>query len=726
MKKLLLILLFVPTLLAAQSKLSPYTRIFLEERKNAQTEAQKASIKKQFAVRSIEKSEEEYISGFLLIKSGYDTDELEAMGVRINTDLDSIFTAEVPLSQLEAIMSLDYVKRFEMGTPVIPSMSTARPLANVDAVHNGEGGLPQGYTGKNTVVGIVDIGLQYNHVNFFTKDRKDLRVKYVWNQSLNGTTATRPEGFSYGREYKTKSSILGARQDNSGQTHGTHVAGIAAGSTSFIKKGGVAPDADIIMVSVGNKTSAILDGIKYCFDRADGKPCVVNVSWGSHSGPHDGTSTFDKACEALVGPKKILVGSAGNEGSDYLHCSKYFTATDSEMKTVLEKNSGYLWIDVWGDVAQDYQLQICVFDASGNAVFESPSISSAISSSGTCNITSGGSGSCTYSSEWNSTNNKGNIEIYSTNATLNKNHYLGLKITSTTEGTVNAWLNNTGGSWYFYPNSFDGFVGGDNVSSVGEIGGTGNGIITVGSFNSTTVNAQNQGYTKGYLSAFSSKGPTADGRTKPDVIAPGCQIYSSVNSYEVTNTTMGDLGIDGPLLTETVNGVTGIANGSQFRYGKSQGTSMASPFVAGVIALWLENARWMDPEQVKDVLSKTCTTDDKVGTNPNEVGYGKIDALAGLIETFNFSSLEEIEASDAQLICYPNPVVDQLKLFFPKTDKNVNISVWNASGQLVETRQIDKVANLQEETINFSAMPSGLYFVRVAGSKTNETFKIQK
>ncbi len=725
MKKILLILLFVPMLLSAQNKLSPYTRIFLEERKHAQTEAQKASIKKQFAVRSVEESEEEYISGFLLIKSGYNTEELEAMGVRINTDLDSIFTAEIPLSQLDAIMSLDYVKRFEMGTPMLPTMKIARPLANVDAVHKGEGGLPQGYTGKNTVVGIIDIGLQYNHINFFTKDRKDLRVKYVWNQSATGSAATRPEGFSYGREYKTKASILAARQDNSGETHGTHVAGIAAGATSFLNECGVAPDADIIMVSVGNRNSAILDGIKYCFDRANDKPCVVNISWGSHSGPHDGTSTFDKACEALVGQKKILVGSAGNEGSDYLHCSKHITATDSELKTVLGGNQGYLWVDVWGHVAQSYQLQICVFDSKGNAVFESSTIETAnnINKNETYSITSGGTGTCTCVSEWNNTNNKGNIAIYSTNLTLKENHYLGLKITSTTEGTINAWLNNTQGSWYFYPNSFDGFVGGDNVSSVGEIGGTGKRIISVGSFNSTSIS----GYeTKEYLSSFSSKGPTADGRTKPDVIAPGCQIYSSVNSYEVTNNTMGDFGVTGPLLTQTIKGVAGIANGTECRYGKLQGTSMSAPFVAGVIALWLENARWMDPEQVKDVLSKTCTTDDKVGTNPNEVGYGKIDALAGLIETFKFSSLEEIEASDAQLICYPNPVVDQLRVFFPKTDKNVNISVWNANGQLVEMRQIDKIANLQEETIDFAAMPSGLYIVRVAGDKTHETFKIQK
>ena len=711
MKKLLLVLLCIPTLVLAQNKLSPYTKVFLEERKNATTEVQKVALRNFYSTTTNAETNEEYISGFLLLKSGYDVDELVSLGVEINTDLDSIFTASIPLSKLDEILSFDYVKRFEMGKPVFRTMNIARGKVGVDQIHNGEGGLPQGYTGKNTVIGVVDIGLQYDHINFYTKDRSDLRVKRVWDQSKNAPNATsRPAGFNYGREYKTKPSILSAKKDNTTETHGTHVAGMAAGSTTFKNYGGVAPDADIFMVSVDNsKDNAILDGIKYCFDSAEGKPCVVNVSWGSHVGPHDGTSSFDQALNALVGEKRIVVGSAGNEGSDYIHCGKTFSDTDTIMKALINPTQGYVVADVWGDTAQDYQLQLCIFDASGNEVFESVKIDTTISQKAV-SLKNGGSGTFICVPEWNSTNNKVNIYLQSTNVSLNSGHYLGFKIYGK-NGSINAWL----AYGNFYRSSFAGFTNGDNVNSVGEIGGTAERIITVGSFNTASANPI------GGVSSFSSLGPTADGRTKPDVLAPGCVIISSVNGYAVTSAAdMAQHSGWNWIATETYNG-------EKYRYGKSQGTSMSSPFMAGVISLWMENARFMTPECVKEVLAKTCTEDAYTSNVPNNAaGYGKVDALAGLIETFSFSSIEDIENSKATLICYPNPVVDKLKIFFPKTDKNVIVSVWNTNGQMVKSLQLDNVTNLQQETIDFSCLPSGLYIVRIAGDKTSETIKLQK
>lgn len=715
MKKLLLVLLCIPTLVLAQNKLSPYTKVFLEERKNATTEVQKVALRNFYSTTTNAETNEEYISGFLLLKSGYDVDELVSLGVEINTDLDSIFTASIPLSKLDEILSFDYVKRFEMGKPVFRTMNIARGKVGVDQIHNGEGGLPQGYTGKNTVIGVVDIGLQYDHINFYTKDRSDLRVKRVWDQSKKApNAASRPAGFNYGREYKTKPSILSAKKDNTTETHGTHVAGMAAGSTTFKNYGGVAPDADIFMVSVDNSNdNAILDGIKYCFDSAEGKPCVVNVSWGSHVGPHDGTSSFDQALNALVGEKRIVVGSAGNEGSDYIHCGKTFSDTDTIMKALIKpvqvpNGDNYVVADVWGDTAQDYQLQLCIFDASGNEVFESVKIDTTASQ--TISLKNGGSGTFICVPEWNSTNNKINIYLQSTNVSLNSGHYLGFKIYGK-NGSINAWL----AYGNFYRSSFAGFTNGDNVNSVGEIGGTAERIITVGSFNTASANPI------GGVSSFSSLGPTADGRTKPDVLAPGCVIISSVNGYAVSSADdMAALTGNKFIQTETYNGV-------KYRYGKSQGTSMSSPFMAGVISLWMENARFMTPECVKEVLAKTCTEDAYTSNVPNNAaGYGKVDALAGLIETFSFSSIEDIENSKATLICYPNPVVDKLKIFFPKTDKNVTVSVWNTNGQMVNSLQLDNVTNLQQETIDFSCLPSGLYIVRIAGDKTSETIKLQK
>ena len=84
-----------------------------------------------------------------------------------------------------------------------------------------------------------------------------------------------------------------------------------------------------------------IDGINYIYTYAAsvGKPCVVNVSWGSQSGPHDGSTLFNLACNNLTGPGKILVMSAGNEGEEKIHLSKTFTPTDTLLNTFLTFSS---------------------------------------------------------------------------------------------------------------------------------------------------------------------------------------------------------------------------------------------------------------------------------------------------------------------------------------------------------------------------------------------------
>ena len=130
-----------------------------------------------------------------------------------------------------------------------------------------------------------------------------------------------------------------------------------------------------------------------------------------------------------------------------------------------------------------------------------------------------------------------------------------------------------------------------------EIGGTGKSIITVGSYNSKNFvktlsgTPQYTEYTIGDISPFSNVGPTPDGRMKPDVAAPGSLIVSAFNST-VSN--------DPAIVYNTE------WNGKKYPYGVYQGTSMASPHVAGVIALWLQANRKLTPTQIRQVLDHRC------------------------------------------------------------------------------------------------------------------------
>ena len=124
-----------------------------------------------------------------------------------------------------------------------PLNDTARIHSRVDKAENGlNNGLSQNYTGKGVVVGIVDIGFQTDHPTFYSPDGKNYRVQRFWNQQKLGNP---PSLFNYGTEYLDSTNIASAIDDDG--AHGTHVAGIAAGSglgSPNLKYRGMAPESE--------------------------------------------------------------------------------------------------------------------------------------------------------------------------------------------------------------------------------------------------------------------------------------------------------------------------------------------------------------------------------------------------------------------------------------------------------------------------------------------------
>ena len=102
------------------------------------------------------------------------------------------------------------------------------------------------------------------------------------------------------------------------------------------------------------------------------------------------------------------------------------------------------------------------------------------------------------------------------------------------------------------------------------------------------------------LAPFSSRGPTADGRIKPDICAPGYR-------------------------------VTAPRAGTESRYTVMSGTSMASPYVAGAAALLLAADPYMTAEEVKAVLYGTAEDWGPAGKD-SDYGYGQIDVYRALQE----------------------------------------------------------------------------------------------
>ena len=710
----------------AEEKMSPSTQNFLRSYESTPT-MQRAKLKSTYAVD--QENSQTIVSAFLHLNDENDLEGLADNGVTVNAQYGTILSVRIPADNLEAVSQLPSVEYIEIGRPVHKLMNTVRSaaFANVDALHAGTG-LTQAYTGKDVVVGIIDGGFQYNHINFYDTAGENLRVKRVWNQNATGTP---PSGYYYGREYTTSESIVSAKQDMT-DCHATHVAGIAAGAYHGNEYYGVAPDADLVFVSynlydTSSSNTSISDGIKYIYDYAEsvGKPCVINMSLGYHIGPHDGTSTFDRICDSLQGEGRLLVGASGNEAEDNMHVKKTLSSSNDTLKTLVDLGQQQSTaIDIWGDADKTLSIKIIVYDPRNNKkVYTSNAFSTATSTSQKISNPAGVYGNIYIATATDPNNDKGNITIDMENVFSMSNYYVGFEVSSTEGTTINAWTNTPYTS--FSNLGLSGFTNGDNDSSMGEIGGTGKRIISVGAYTSSNhISHKNSSmYDNSYqtinqLATFSSHGPTADGRMKPDISAPGTMIVSSFNA-STCNNRRGEY-YDFVVEEESVNG-------KSYYFGSMEGTSMASPVVTGVLATWLQARPTLTPEQVREIFAQSAKTDnytgDIAGVGNNLWGYGKIDAYNGLVDCLELSGIEEVGAPTRPMV-YPNPAAESCYFLLPSDDQQVTVALYSLNGAQVLNLYAGDVVAGEQRAVSLNGIAPGIYLMRITGEKNQITTKL--
>lgn len=712
-----LLLVFSPML--AQGKLMNSMRLKLMEQKES-------SMQKMVSDQKVE--------AYIHFNGDVDVAVLE----KYNADVHSLFqnigiaTVTIDLSTVEALAAEPSIKFIEAATPVQVRMDQARKIAHVDEIHRGDGQLNNTpYKGSGVVVGVVDVGFQYTHAAFRDPDNTaNTRIKRVWEQDGSSVIYGKPSGYSYGFELKTQTQMFERQYDarytdNIG--HGTHVAGIAAGGDMDRIYYGVAPKADLVIVSCGMGNTSITDGVKYIFDYAQsvGKPAVVNLSLGSHFGPHDGTSTMDRIMDELQGPGKIIVGAAGNEGGDKFHLSKTFTEEDSIVKTTIDFYSStmrYSSVDIWGEEGIDYEYQIVAVKKSTNTlIYQSPFFKAStdtimtVKALGYHDVKTDSvifEVPVKATAQLNAINNKYNVSLSSTVTKMPAyGYYLGIILKSKT-GTVHMWADDQYSG--LSSNNISGWTDGNCESSVGEIGGTGKRIISTGAIVSRYYNSSRP-YNN--LADFSSMGPTPDGRVKPDITAPGCYVISAIpNTNRVIKSSYFD-----EALRFTFNGET------QY-YSYMQGTSMSSPFVAGVIATWLEADPTLTPERLREVFAKTAIRDEFTGNvcPNNEFGYGKINANAGLLYVLGKTTANDVvEAETANsVMVYPNPTEGEFNIGFIGADKNVSVSVYSIDGKMVYNQFIGDVMPGDSRVVNMSNAKDGIYIVRIEGDNSLQSHRL--
>ena len=705
-KNILLATLLIASGSAFGQKLSPNTMLKL----NDWTTASK--------LKSAD-AETKTLGAFVSINDKTVIDEMERLGVKItNVVSDNQVIATIPYSALEAVAQLDGVKSIQAGSEARLLLDMARKSTKVDDCHSETSSLGS-FTGKGIVVGIVDSGFEYCHTAWNDADGNS-RVKRIWNQSARSGNA--PAKYGYGTEYTTYDEMKAARYDMAATFHGSHVANIAAGGKATEKYYGVAPDADLVLVSFDETDENIINGIQYCFDYAEsvGKPCVVNISLGSHAGPHDGTSATCQAFKSMVGPGRIIVGAAGNEGGDALHASKTFTADDTEMKTLFGfSSSSYTkaaYVDVWGDKNSPISVKVVVIDAlKGKVMAESPEVST----NGTDLVThvfsstSGVVGKVQLALS-KATNGRTDVLVSFSASTISENRKVGLVVTGEDGATVHMWNNATSG--YLTDGGRAGYTDGDTDCTVGELGGISEDVITAGSYNTrlsyTAIDGQTYGYDSSLtgrvnaLSLFSSHGPTVDGRTKPDVTAPGCVLISATSKFYSD--------FQSSYCAERVNGCY---------YDANAGTSMASPFVAGTVALWLQANPNLTPADVRNLLNQSSTHDIYTGTaancDPNKWGAGKLNAYEGLKLAIQTTGISDVAEENEMFSITTDRTAHTAQFFFGAANGTAHVAVYNTLGQQVYAKQLATSG----ETVDLSSLGSGVFVFKLQQGNSVKSVK---
>ena len=598
-----------------------------------------------------------YIPSFVWVDGEDDIALLEREGVIVEERFDAgLLTTLIPVDRIEEIAGIPGVKRIEVSSVMQPATDEARKTTRVgDVLGYTEAAvaanLPKGYDGSGVIVGVIDRGIDMDHIAFQDKDG-NTRIKraYVYNGSKT-------------IHYYGEGPLP---QDNVTNTdHGTHTSSIAAGSSVLVDDtlvtvtddhanatyGGMAPGAELYLCGLNGMTDTrVANAFKRICNYADsvGKPVVVSNSYGDYVYNRDGGGSLGQIVSQYFGeqyPNRICVFATGNNaghsggrpGGVYVSGS---ASAEAPLGTIVcstqeAYDAGWLYYrneyiaDAFtrANDAEGIGVTIHVLNNETGEVVASYNYES-----------SGGNKTLQlpdYFTAYN--NNTPTVRVYFDYMTAKgcKQVILftqyGLKSPIYTLGIevypiggnsdiIDMW---SCGTFTYFDNHLttEGHtwtVGSDDMSVMPNACYPE--VISVGSYVSRATSESNSVGDISRYSCYAVEGMGPLGAMHPWISAPGEEIISAFNHY----------------VNRTSGGEDIVVHNSNYLYGRMSGTSMATPMVAGTVALWMQAAaecgKQLTLSEVKRIMKETAIRDEWVTTGPNAThfGNGKIDALAGI------------------------------------------------------------------------------------------------
>jgi subtilisin family serine protease len=522
-------------------------------------------------------------------------------GLRVVRKIGQIVTGTADIEKIEEVrrhpnvLSLKQATRIEKHLRFSVHEIEAQPQQLA-------GGLGSASDGSGVIVGVVDFGCDFRHGNFCNADGTT-RLLYLWDQT-GDPTALSPGGFGYGREFdaarinqalQAPNPYQGLRYQPAVASHGTHVLDIAAGNGQATGDPGVAPNADLIFVelnavdyedeeSFGN-SRRLLEAVDYIFEKAAAlnRPCVVNLSLGTHGGPHDGSTLAEQGLDELLGvPGRAIVISAGNSRTTGGHARGAIAPGQARVLSWLLSPGDQTpnELEVWYDGEDDLAVTLIT---PGNGRF------GPVLPGRTVNLMQQNRRVGRIIHRKGDSNNGDNQIDILLDAGLPAGAWqVELQAVAADRPPVrfHAWIERDDNGQSRFGNADV-----DPAYTIGSIS-CGERTIAVGSYNAAVPGLD--------ISPFSSEGPTRREVRKPEVSAPGHGIIAAKARSQ---------------------------GGTQ-----KWGTSMAAPHVAGVVALLMQAAgRTLSNNEIRAAVIGSARANPPVAPGGDSVyGQGRISAAAAV------------------------------------------------------------------------------------------------
>ncbi|MFS0787951.1 S8 family serine peptidase [Shouchella sp. 1P09AA] len=591
----------------------------------ALAEEEGEALSEEEAQENVEQSQETFAG---ILGDVFSEQEQDQIDYTVNFTYTTIFNGAaltLPANKVEELLQYEEIKAIyndeevelihpvdtkEHDEPVDATMVDSIPFLGVNDLHI------DGLTGEGIKIGVLDTGVDYNHPDLkdvykggydFVDDDDDPMEATYEDWLASGL----PEFDSGNRSYYT--------------SHGTHVSGTTNGTgenESEYAVTGVAPDADLYAYRVlgpygSGATSGVIAGIERSVE--DGMD-VINLSLGSATNNPIAPTGIATNNAVLAGV--TVVTSAGNSGRSGL----YTIGAPGSAALPISVGASNVPIEV-PEFTSEYNVANQTLAGDLRVISESFETSLEEFTGETFELVEAGLGRV---QEFAEIDVEGKVAIVARGDLAFVDKIANAKDAGAAGIII---YNNLPGAGHnpVYVGASRGYIPGFSLTYE-----QGRAIVDLLNEDSTVTFGDMSAFTTigDTLADFSSRGPVNyTAAIKPEVVAPGVDVLSTVPSYMSGPEFIGDY---------------------EFSYGRSSGTSMSSPHVAGIAALMLQANEGLTPAEVKTKLMNTSVplTNDY---NVFEVGAGRVDPQAAIDSTMMFqSTMDALHVEDSLLTIIPD------------------------------------------------------------------------